>query len=62
LQYQTDKNIQYIIALFPLKREIVEGIDFIIFRELTGGIYFAEKKLNEDENKASDYVNIQNTK
>jgi 3-isopropylmalate dehydrogenase len=28
-------------------------IDFIIFRELTGGIYFAEKS-NEDENKASD--------
>jgi 3-isopropylmalate dehydrogenase len=27
----------------PLKREIVEGVDLIVFRELTGGIYFGEK-------------------
>jgi 3-isopropylmalate dehydrogenase len=27
----------------PLKREIIEGTDLIVFRELTGGIYFGEK-------------------
>ena len=27
----------------PLKREIVEGVDLIVFRELTGGVYFGEK-------------------
>ncbi len=27
----------------PLKKEIVEGVDLIVFRELTGGIYFGEK-------------------
>src|SRR5690606_5721500 len=27
----------------PLKREIVEGADFIVIRELIGGIYFGEK-------------------
>lgn len=38
----------------PLKREIIEGADFIVFRELTGGIYFSDKNLNEDKTKASD--------
>jgi 3-isopropylmalate dehydrogenase len=38
----------------PLKREIIEGADFIIFRELTGGAYFGEKKLNEAGTVASD--------
>jgi len=38
----------------PLKIEMVKGTDFVIFRELTGGIYFGEKKLNEAETVASD--------
>lgn len=38
----------------PLKREIIEGADFIIFRELTGGVYFGEKKLNDAGTIASD--------
>ena len=32
----------------PLKREIVEGVDLIVFRELTGGIYFGEKTRTDD--------------
>ena len=32
----------------PLKREIVEGVDLIVFRELTGGIYFGEKSRTAD--------------
>lgn len=38
----------------PLKKEIIQGTDFIIFRELTGGVYFGEKKLNETGTLASD--------
>ncbi|MDY6925005.1 MAG: 3-isopropylmalate dehydrogenase [Pseudomonadota bacterium] len=32
----------------PLKQEIVEGVDLIVFRELTGGIYFGEKTRTAD--------------
>jgi 3-isopropylmalate dehydrogenase len=40
--------------LSPLKKEKLDGVDFIIFRELTGGIYFGKKTLSEDGNSASD--------
>jgi 3-isopropylmalate dehydrogenase len=40
--------------LSPLKTKNIEGVDFIIFRELTGGIYFGKKELSEDKNQASD--------
>ena len=43
----------------PLKKEIVDkGIDFIIVRELIGGIYFGEHKTNEEngEKKAVDVL------
>jgi 3-isopropylmalate dehydrogenase len=36
----------------PLKREIIEGTDLLVVRELTGGIYFGEKTRTEDS--ASD--------
>lgn len=38
----------------PLKKEIITGTDFIIYRELTGGIYFGEKKTNAEGTLASD--------
>ena len=32
----------------PLKREIIEGTDMLVVRELTGGIYFGEKSRTAD--------------
>src|ERR1700712_4235807 len=40
--------------LSPLKNKLLENVDFVIFRELTGGIYFGNKKTNEDQTWASD--------
>lgn len=48
------KPFKGLLDVSPLKREIVEGVDFVIYRELTAGIYFGEKKLNESGTIASD--------
>src|SRR6478736_9637772 len=40
--------------LSPLKSKQLEGVDFVIFRELTGGIYFGKKELSEDGANAID--------
>ncbi len=38
----------------PIKKKIIRGTDFVIYRELIGGIYFGEKNLSEDGTVASD--------
>ncbi len=38
----------------PLKNDIIRGVDFVILRELTGGIYFGKKEKNIDGSSASD--------
>jgi len=40
--------------LSPLKAQRLEGVDMIIFRELTGGIYFGNKHVDEGHTIASD--------
>lgn len=40
--------------LSPLKPNRLEDVDLVIYRELTGGIYFGEKTLSDDKNTASD--------
>jgi len=43
-----------LLHLSPLKQKQLEGVDFIIFRELTGGIYFGKRYLSDDGSFASD--------
>lgn len=40
--------------LSPLKAKNIDGVDFVIFRELTGGIYFGKKETNPEGTQASD--------
>ena len=38
----------------PLKKDLVEGADFLCVRELTGGMYFGQKGRSDDGNTAYD--------
>lgn len=48
------KPYRDLLDLSPLKRKIIEDTDFVIFREISGGSYFTEKKINEQGTVASD--------
>lgn len=38
----------------PIKEELIKDVDFVVIRELTGGIYFGEKGKSEDGKVAFD--------
>ena len=48
------KSYPELRELSPLKTELLRNVDFVIFRELTGGIYFGEKAYIEDQQLAYD--------
>ncbi|WP_369047663.1 3-isopropylmalate dehydrogenase [Tenacibaculum sp. UWU-22] len=48
------KAYDKLIKNSPLKENIIKGTDIAIYRELTGGIYFGEKKLSDDGKVAFD--------
>lgn len=48
------KTFDALLHQSPLKEERIKGTDFVMYRELTGGIYFGEKTLSKDQNTASD--------
>ena len=55
--YANIRPVAYYPALSkfsPLKPEIIEGTDFVVVRELTGGIYFGEKGKSTDGLTAFD--------
>lgn len=41
---------QSLIDASTLKREVIDGVDILVIRELTGGLYFGEKKKEAIEN------------
>lgn len=48
------KAYESLLELSPLKADRIHGVDFLVIRELTGGIYFGEKTLSSDGQRASD--------
>lgn len=49
------KSYKAMLQASPLKEEVIGGTDFIVFRELTGGIYFGQPRgRSEDGNTAFD--------
>lgn len=46
------KVMPELVSASPLKKELLENVDLVVIRELTGGIYFGEKY--KDDNHASD--------
>lgn len=55
--YANSKSIkpyEGLLSSSPLKKEIIEGTDFLLYREISGGMYFDEKTLSEDGKIATD--------
>ncbi len=48
------KTYSSLYHLSPLKANALDAVDFVIFRELTGGIYFGKKELSADGTTAID--------
>ena len=48
------KAYDKLVGLSPIKNERIKGADFVIFRELTGGIYFGESGTSEDGHTSFD--------
>ncbi|MDX2191481.1 MAG: 3-isopropylmalate dehydrogenase [Bacteroidota bacterium] len=50
------KLFDELLGASSIKPEILKGSDILFFRELTGDVYFGEKKRSEDKKTASDLM------
>ncbi|MEQ8627960.1 3-isopropylmalate dehydrogenase [Ekhidna sp.] len=48
------KTYDILKGVSPLKEQLLENVDMVIYRELTGGIYFGDKVLSDDGSHAHD--------
>ncbi|WP_343328745.1 3-isopropylmalate dehydrogenase [Polaribacter staleyi] len=48
------KSYPKLLKNSPLKKDIISGTDIVIYRELTGGIYFGKKEVSKDGLSAYD--------
>jgi 3-isopropylmalate dehydrogenase len=48
------KAYDTLLHISPLKADNIKGVDFVVYRELTGGIYFGKKTRSADGQHASD--------
>jgi len=48
------KAFPHLMDKSPLKRELIDGVDFVVVRELTGGVYFGTRGRSEDLTMAFD--------
>jgi len=45
-----------LIDASPLRRELIDGVDILFFRELTGGIYFGGSVVSDDGTEVTDMM------
>lgn len=50
------RSYPQLVDASPLKREIVEGIDILMYRELTSGIYFGGSTTSDDGRTVADHM------
>ena len=50
------RMIPSLIAASTLKPEVIKNVDMVVFRELTGGLYFGEKGRQENPRRAYDVM------
>ena len=50
------KTLKELIPVSPLRPEIITGVDFIVLRELTGGIYFGKPSERRDTKSGREAV------
>ncbi|MEL6123275.1 MAG: 3-isopropylmalate dehydrogenase [Bacteroidota bacterium] len=53
------KAYDKLVGLSPIKNDRIKGADFVIYRELTGGVYFGISGRNEDNSMAYDTMSYE---
>lgn len=54
------KPFKNLLEASPIKKEVIENVDFVIYRELTAGSYYGNKIKNEEGTYASDICEYTN--